>query len=380
VSDLLRTRPAGTAEMIAVFSDTATIAHALAFEAALARAEAAEGVMNEPTAEAIAAACATIAIDPAELAEEAALAGTLAIPLVKRLRASLAGDAATVLHKGATSQDVADTVLMAQAIRAAALVTADAKRVCAGLSALAGRHAQTPAIGRTLLQDAQPVGFGLRLAQAAAGIDDAARRLAVEVAAHAQIQLGGAAGTRAGLDGKGAAVAARMADALGLAAGAPWHARRVGVAAIASALGILIGALGKLARDVSLLAQNSVGEAREPAIPGRGGSSAMAHKRNPTGCQIALSAAIRAPGLVAAILSGLPQEEERGLGGWQAEGPALADLFLLAAGSAAAMATVAEGLEIDEAAIARNLEAAGQGRDIGESAAIVATLLAPHKG
>ncbi|HEX7871623.1 MAG TPA: lyase family protein [Sphingobium sp.] len=381
MSDLLRIRPAATAAMMAVFSDEAAIGHALAFEAALARASAAEGLISGEAAEAIAALCASITIDPAELAEEAALSGTLAIPLVQHLRAGLAGDAAKALHRGATSQDVADTLLMRQAVAGIALLLADSSRVCTALSGLAERHAVIPAIGRTLLQDALPVGFGLRLAQAAAGIDDAARRLDREVATNAKVQLGGAAGTRVGLDGKGAAIAAHIADALGLAPGEPWHARRGGVAAIASALGILIGALGKFARDISLLAQNGVGEAREPAIAGRGGSSAMAHKRNPTGCQVALSAAARAPGLVAAILGALPQEEERGLGGWQAEGPVLADLFLLASGAAAAMATVAEGLEIDEAAIARNLTAAGQGSDIGESEAIIAALLNhPEKG
>ena len=376
---LLRTRPATTPAMLAVFDDAATITHALAFEAALARAEAAEGLIAADVADAIVAACASLAIDPAALAEEAALAGTLAIPLVTRLRAAIAGDAANAVHRGATSQDVADTVLMLQVRQAAPLLSADVGRVCAGLYAIAERHAATPAIGRTLLQDAIPVGFGLRLAQAAAGIDDAGRRLSEEIAANARIQLGGAAGTRAGLGGKGADVARRMADALGLAPGVPWHARRVGIAAIASALGILIGALGKVARDVSLLAQNGVGEAHEPLVAGRGGSSAMAHKRNPTGCQVALSAALRAPGLVAGIFAGLPAEEERGIGGWQAEGPALADLFLLAAGSAQAMAAVAEGLDIDEAAIARNLGAAGVGTDIGESAAIVAVLLDHHR-
>jgi 3-carboxy-cis,cis-muconate cycloisomerase len=177
------------------------------------------------------------------------------------------------------------------------------------------------------------------------------------------------------LEDKGAAVAAHLADALGLGHAAPWHARRTGVAAIGAALGILIGALGKVARDIALLAQNGVGEAREPLVAGRGGSSAMAHKRNPTGCQVALSAAIRAPGLVASLLAGLPQEAERGLGGWQAEGPVLADLFLLAGGSAAALAGVAEGLEVDPAAIARNLAAAAVGDDIGESGAIIAALL-----
>ena len=249
-------------------------------------------------------------------------------------------------------------------------------RVCSGLSALAEKYAATPAIGRTLLQDALPVGFGLRLAQAMAGIDSAMQRLHAEVAKNAKIQFGGAAGTRAGLGGKGTAVARRMAEALGLAADMPWHARREGVATIAAALGIVIGALGKLARDISLLAQNAIGEVLEPAIAGRGCSSAMAHKRNPTGCQVALSAALRAPGLVATMLSSLPAEEERGLGGWQAEGPVLAELFLLAAGSAEAMAVVAEGLDVDEAAISRNLHAAAIGDDIGESTAIVSELLA----
>ncbi len=74
-------------------------------------------------------------------------------------------------------------------------------------------------------------------------------------------------------------------------------------------------------------------------------------------------------------MAGLPQEQERGLGGWQAEGPVLAELFLLASGSAAAMAVVAEGLDVDADAVARNCDAAGMGEDMGESAAIIAELL-----
>lgn len=364
--------------MLAAFSDAATLRHALAFEAELARAEAAEGLIGTEAAEAIASLCATIVIDPAELAEEAALAGTLAIPLVGRLRAALSGDAAKALHKGATSQDVADTVLACQLRAASDLLDHDLIRTTTALAALAKRYAATPAIGRTLLQDALPIGFGLRIAHWQAGIAEAAARLRREVETGAVLQFGGAAGSRAGLGGKAAAVSARLAAALGLPDAPPWHARRGSIAGIATALAIVIGALGKMARDVSLLAQNGIAEAREPAIPGRGGSSAMAHKRNPTGCQVALSASLRAPGLVSGILAGLPAEQERGLGGWQAEGPALADLFLLAAGAADAMATVAEGLEIDEAAIARNLAAAALGNDIGESATLVAALLAQH--
>jgi len=364
--------------MLAAFSDAATLRHALAFEAELARAEAAESLIGTDAAEAIAALCASITTDPAELAEEAALAGTLAIPLVARLRAALSGEAAKALHKGATSQDVADTVLACQIRAASGLLDADLTRITTALAALARRHAATPAIGRTLLQDAVPIGFGLRIAHWQAGIAVSATRLHREVETGAVLQFGGAAGSRAGLGGKAAAVSARLATALGLPDAPPWHARRSGMASIAAALAIVIGSLGKMARDVSLLAQNGIAEAREPAIPGRGGSSAMAHKRNPTGCQVALSASLRAPGLVAGILAGLPAEQERGLGGWQAEGPALADLFLLAAGATDAMATVAEGLEIDEAAIARNLAAAELGDDIGESTGLVAALLAQH--
>ncbi|EZP48729.1 lyase family protein [Sphingomonas sp. RIT328] len=372
---LLRTRPVATAAMIATFDDEATIAAALAFETALAAAQAAVGVIPAEAAAAIAAAASALRLDPAALAERAALAGTLAIPLVATLRAQLDGEAATALHRGATSQDVADSALMMQVRRAGTLLLVDTDRVTTALAPLARAHAATPAIGRTLLQDAQPIGFGLRLAQWHAGIAAAAARLSREVAAKAALQWGGAAGSRPDQAGQADAVAARLAAALGLAEAPPWHARREGVAGIAAALAILIGALGKMARDLALLAQNGVGEAREPAVAGRGGSSAMAHKRNPTGCQIALSAATRAPGLVAGILAALPAEEERGLGGWQAEGPMLVDLFLLASGAAEAMAGVAEGLEIDGDAIARNLAAAGQGTDIGDSVALVDALL-----
>lgn len=375
----LKQRLATTPAMLAVFSDAEVIAHALAFESALARAQAAHALIEAENADAIAAACAALEIDCEQLAEEAALAGTLAIPLVKRLRDALPAAIAPFAHLGATSQDMADTVMMRQAAVAAALVAADVARIDRSLAALAERYADHPAIGRTLLQDALPISFGLRIAQWRAGIVDAGARLSADVAARACVQLGGAAGSRAGMNGKGAAVADDMAQLLNLAPGLPWHARRDGVAAIASSLGILIGMLGKMARDISLLAQNAVGEAREPAIAGRGGSSAMAHKRNPTGCQVALAAAARAPGLVAGILGALAQEEERGLGGWQAEAPMLADLFLLAAGSLDALAPVAEGLEIDTAGIARNLAMAGAGQDIGESAAITAALLDPAR-
>src|SRR6185312_13922228 len=130
--------------------------------------------------------------------------------------------------------------------------------------------------GRTLLQDALPITFGLKAIQWLAGIDDAAVRFAHECKHALTLQFGGAVGTRAGLDGKGAAIAAHMAKTLALASPVlPWHARRGQVAGLASALAIVTGAAAKVARDISLLAQNEIGEVFEPRVHGRGGSSAM---------------------------------------------------------------------------------------------------------
>jgi len=375
---LLRDRPTSTSEMLAVFGDEALLKAALAFEAELALAQAELGLIPRGDAKAIAAACAG-AFDIAELAEAAAHAGTLAIPLVERLRARVTpSEAAAQVHKGATSQDLADTALMLQARDGAALIRRDAAKLSDALATLTRAHASTPMLGRTLMQAALPITFGLKVSTWLAGVAGALERFEHESLA-IRLQFGGATGSRAGLDGRGAALAERLAQRLGLANALPWHAERQGLAGLASALAILTGAVGKIAGDVALMAQVEVGEAFEPRQAGRGGSSAMAHKRNPTGCQVALSAAIRAPHLAATIVSALPQQHERGLGGWQAEGPVLADLFQLTHGAIAAMLVVIEGLEVDEGRMAANLAAAQVGTDTGESAALVAQALAAYE-
>lgn len=380
-SSFLRTRAWTTNAMLGAFDDAATLRHALAFESALALSAAEAGLLSLETAGAVAGACNGVDIDPAELADEAAFAGTLAIPLVTRLRLQLAGDPESVagVHLGATSQDLIDTVMLLQAKDAADLINSDLKRIIRALSRLTREHTGTPAPGRTLLQYAVPIAFGLRTALWLAGIEDSRRKLKAACADGIELQFGGAVGTRSGLQGRGEKVAQALARELGLRAPvAPWHTRRGNVAAIAAALGIAAGALGKMARDISLLAQNAVGEAHEPLVEGRGGSSAMPHKRNPTGSQVALSAAVRAPGLVSTALAGMPQEFERGVGGWQAEAPVLAELFMLVGGSADAIATVAEGLEINRVAAERNLAAAEIDGDLGESRIIIEALLAEY--
>ncbi|PIC00094.1 3-carboxy-cis,cis-muconate cycloisomerase [Caulobacter sp. X] len=374
---LLRDRPASTPEMLAVFGDEALLKAALAFEAQLALAQGELGMIPQGDAKAIAEACAE-PFDIQELADAAAHAGTLAIPLVERLRARVTPKAAAHVHKGATSQDLADTALMLQARDGAALIQRDARRLADALATLARTHRSTPMLGRTLLQAALPITFGLKVSTWLSGVAGALDRFERETAA-IRLQFGGAAGSRAGLDGQGAALAERLAQRLGLQAALPWHAERQSLAGLGSALAILTGAVGKIASDIALLAQVEVAEAFEPRQPGRGGSSAMAHKRNPTGCQVALSAAIRAPHLAATIVSALPQQHERGLGGWQAEAPVLAELFQLTHGALAAMLAVIEGLEVDTARMAANLVAAQVGADVGESLALVDQALADYE-
>ncbi len=372
---------ASTPVMLSTFSDEVLISTAISFEEELAEASAAERLIPKDAARAIRRAGVEMRfhLDVEEIAHEAAHAGTLAIPVVRRLREYVALiDPAAVefVHRGATSQDLADTALMIQCNSAAVWIPRDGKGVADALAALAEAHADTPMLGRTLMQPALPITFGLRAVNWLTGVDGALQRFEREAAAAIRVQLGGPVGTLAGLTPR---VAERMAKRLGLAPALPWHAQREAVAGLGGSLAILVGALAKIAGDIALMAQSEVGEAFEPRVEGRGGSSSMPAKRNPTGCQIVLSAALRAPGLAAGLIAGLPQAHERDLGGWQAEAPALATLFELAHGALAALRPVVEGLEIDAAAMARNLAAANVGADTGHAAELTRQALAQRR-
>jgi len=344
-----------------VFSDAARVQRMLDFEAALARAEARSGVIPAAAAAAIASKCKAELIDTDALATATAASLNPAIPLVKQLTALVAKDdpeAARFVHWGATSQDANDTGLVLQIREALDVLHPDLDSLSLGLEGLAEKHRSTLIAGRTLMQHALPTTFGAKVAGWLDAVTRHHERL-VEVRLRAfNFQFGGAVGTLAALRGKGLEVARALARELHLGIPTmPWHTERDRIAEVATTLGLLVGTLGKIARDISLHMQTEIAEIFEPAGEGRGGSSTMPHKRNPVSAAVVLSAATRVPGLVSTMLSAMVQEDERGLGNWHAEWETLPEIFRLTAGALHQMATIVPDLEIDVARMRRNLDA-----------------------
>ncbi|HEY2318543.1 MAG TPA: lyase family protein [Solirubrobacteraceae bacterium] len=337
----------------AELSDRAWLQAMLDVEAALARACAAEGEIPASAAAQIAAACRAERFDVAELAAAAADSATPVVGLVKALRAAVREPAREHVHLGATSQDISDTALMLIAHRALEPLLADAAAAADAAAGLAGAHRATPMIGRTLLQQALPITFGLRAATWLTGLDAARARLGEVRDSELAVQMGGPVG------GRDPAVAGRVADELGLAEPVmPWQAIRLRPVALAAALGAFSGVVAKIARDVTLLSQQEVAEVREGGGPGRGSSSAMAHKRNPVAAISALACAKRTPGLVATALATMEQEHERAAGAWQAEWGTYAELLALTGSAAAWARELLENLEVDAERMGANLAAA----------------------
>jgi len=317
--------------------------------------------MPESAAEAIAAATKARNFDTATLARQALEGGTLTIPLVKMLRQKVSENsaaAASFVHSGATSQDVADTALILLLKRAQPILEGDIERLEKTLVKLTTEHAHTVMLGRTLLQAAPPITFGLKAGGWLGAVRRGRKRLRSSFEEALVVQFGGASGTLAALGDQGLEVAKALAGELGLRLPeAPWHGQRDRLAALVSACAILTGSLGKMARDIGLLMQTEVAEVREPGGEGRGGSSAMPHKHNPVGCIVTLAAANRVPGLVASFLSGMVQEHERAAGGWQAEWPTVADVVKSTGLATTSMADVAAGLSVDPVRMRSNIEA-----------------------
>ena len=354
----------------------------LRFESALATAQAELGLVPAAAAADVARVVDDLdddldGIDPDSLGAAAAAGGNPVIPLVERLRTLLPNAAARHVHQGATSQDALDTAAM--------LVARDATAAVLGALAAAGdvtatltrTHRSTPTIGRTLMQQALPTTFGLKAAGWLRGLDGAYRRLE-RVREGLPVQLGGPVGSRAGAGASALRLGALVAAHLELADSPPWHTDRLPVADLAGALGACCGAVGKVAGDVVLLAQQEVGEVREEA-PGRGGSSSMAHKQNPVAAIAARASARRAPSLAAHLLGCMEQEHERAAGAWHAEWLPLRDLLRTSGSAAGWLADCLGHLVVDADAMARHLPDPVPALDLEATDVLIDAALEDHE-
>ena len=351
----------GSADINAALSDAAFVRAGLEFEAVLAEAEAECGVIPDQAGAVIAEVARQLVPDAAALAEAGARSGALVIPLIEALSEAVRSRdaaAASWVHYGSTSQDVIDTALVLCLREAMAMLDADLERAQNAAATLEESHRETVMLSRTLLQPAPPTTFGFKAGGWAHGVEEGRVGLVKAARTGLVLQFGGAAGTLSAFGRNGRQVARAVGRRLDLEVPQrPWHASRQGFAGLGASAGVAVGMLGKIARDVALMMQFEVGEVSEPVGERRGGSSAMPHKRNPSGSMVALAAATRVPGLVAGLLAGMVQEHERGVGGWQSEWLTLPQIFEAAGGAAAAMADVLEGLEVHPQAMKANLEA-----------------------
>jgi len=329
-------------------------------EAALARAEARLGIVPQAAADAIAAAAEVDRLDLSALAAATRNTGYPVVGLVRQLSALAGPEAGRWTHWGATTQDILDTALVLALREGLALIGRDLDAVIAALAARAREHRDTVMAGRTHLQHALPVTFGLKCAVWLAPLLSTRERLAQMAPRLFRVQFGGAAGTLASLGDRGLDVVRELARELDLAEpDVPWHVARDAFAEAVSLLGLLTGALAKMATDVMLLMQTEVAEAFEPHAPGRGGSSTMPQKRNPIACEYVIAQARGVQALVPLMLGAMAGDQERATGPWQAEALAIPQAMLLAHGALDQALLIAEGMTVDAARMRRNLDATG---------------------
>jgi len=363
--------------------DTAWLQAMLDTEAGLARALERAGLAPAGSGEAVTATARAANFELGELGDLAAFAGNPVPALARALARRVPQTAASAVHRGASSQDILDTAAMLLASRAIGVVLADLATAADAAAGLAETHRATIMIGRTSLRHAIPVTFGLVAAGWLASMDEARQGLAAVASQRLAVQFGGVTGTLASLGDRGPRVAALLAEELGLALPVlPWHTDRLRVIDLGAALARVTAVLGKIARDVTLLAQEEIGEVREgvpatdaPAAgtgPRRAGSAGTARKHNPVASVAILGCSRQVPGLLATLVAAGEQELQRAAGAWQAEWQPLTGLLQLTGSAASWAAELLPGLAVDGSRMAANL-AATKGLPLAEHVASLLT-------
>lgn len=306
-------------------SETRQIADMLRVEAAYARAAGQCGKVPAQIGEAAADAIPGVRIDLDALATAAARDGVPVPALVRQIKDQVPAQLHPAVHAGLTSQDVTDTAMCLALHDILEAFEARIVAVQAGFSALSDRFGDRPLMGRTRMQAALPVGVAHRIAQWSAPWPDHLDRLAALRPRLLRLQLGGPVGTRQSFEGYGDVIAAEMARDLGLIAPPQaWHSQREALAELAGWLALVMGSLGKMGADLTLMAQQGIDTAR---IAGGGDSSAMAHKANPVRAELLVALARFGAGAVAGMQGALIHEQERSGAGWTLEWLVLPDLI-----------------------------------------------------
>jgi 3-carboxy-cis,cis-muconate cycloisomerase len=352
----------GSRRAAGVADDDAVAEAMVRVELAWLRALVAVGAVDHARADEVFAELAYWSVDTLALAEETEDSGNPVVPLVGAIKERVGSSCADVVHRGLTSQDVLDTAMVLLARSALLRVRGSLDAVAAELARLAGRHRDSVMAGRTLTQYAVPVTFGLTCARWLTGVLDAADDVDA-VLPTLPVQCGGAAGTLAlvaELTPDPVAVARAFAAELDLHwPGLPWHTQRRPLTRIGDTLVGTCDALGVIGSDVALLSRPEIGEVREGAAAGRGGSSTMPHKRNPVLSVLVRSGALQAPLLGAQLhLAAAQAVDERPDGAWHSEWPSFQRLLVLSVTAADQAAELVAGLEVDPDAMRRRAEAA----------------------
>lgn len=350
----------GTAQMRQAFADPARLSGWLQAEVALAGAQAALGLIPAEAAAEIARVARVDSLDLVAMKAEYDRSGVAIVPLVKHLGALCSPQTRRWVHWGATTQDILDTGFTLQIRDALALIEAEWDAVIRALATLAETHRATVMAGRSFQQHAVPVTFGYK---AAVWLDEALRHRSRLPALRERllvVQFGGAVGTLATLGEHGLAVREGIARALDL--GTPditWHTARDRWAELVMWLAMSGALLGKIATEVALLMRSEVDELREPALPGRGGSSTMPQKRNPVASPQIIALARRLRDLPGGQIDAMMQEHERGTGAMPIEWAVLPEAFLLLSGALAQSRPLLEGLEVNTGRMRENLASGG---------------------
>lgn len=366
-------------EVAAIFSERRYVAEMVAVEAALAAVEARLGVIPAESGKLIAERAASFRPDLGLIRSRLADDGVPVIELVRQLREHVGGAAGDDVHFGATTQDIMDTALVIQMRAALAALEKTLDRAIENLARMARRYRTSVMPGRTHSQQAVPIPFGVKAAGWLAPLLRHRVRLAEIRPRALAVQLGGAAGTLEPLGRRGVDVVEALAAELGLSAPPlPWHTQRDTLAEVAGWLSLVSGSLAKMAQDVILLAQTEIGEVRETAEEGRGGSSTMPQKVNPVASEQIVAAARLNAALLGAMHQALVQEHERATSGWQIEWRTLPQMFELTASALRKAEFLTAHLHVDEARMRHNVSASN-GLMLAEAISFALATAMPRK-